>query len=97
MKKQQIVVSREVTIPDTAEDWQLYDKPEAPHVAAKLTAALLESLAFPITELPAAWKNFQQTADQYGDYGACDTEPRDAALAAFDQVFGRTLVRRTIG
>jgi hypothetical protein len=97
VKTQTVLVAKDVRLPEDEHDWQLYDAPGAASAARALTQALLEALQYLPADLPMAWKHFQLTQDQHGAVGACDTEPRDVALAAFDQVFGKALVRRTIG
>lgn len=74
---------KEVTIPDTADDWELYDKPGVGKVVEALVQASKEavdmissaSLSEAKTVANEANSHIYKVCDRFGKFGAADSEP----------------------
>lgn len=99
---------KEVRVPSTGEDWQLYSTSMACGTAARsLTAALVRVLKvldrhatngyIPTDE--GARKLYDEhlrpVMGKYSAYGACDTEPRGVAYGTMEKTV-RTLTGRSV-
>lgn len=97
MKNTTTIVRINVSIPDTAREWQLYDLPGAGRAAKSLAAAVRKVFKDKTAsdDLYRAVKThvFPVMA-KYGNFGAFDTEPRWVLQDTLAKVYGEDRVAR---
>ena len=67
-----------ITMPKTADDWELYALAGCDKAARALSKALERALRANSTQV--AFDIWYTTANKWAKFGACDTEPRNIAL-----------------
>ena len=90
MKKMKVLMCREVSLPTTAGDWQLYTSmPGVGNAAKRLTKALKKAIREPKREDAAKIMDDALHVDV--DFGACDSEPWYVCHRILDKVYPRNM------